>query len=532
MYEKIKSYWQSEKQNIIFCFMATFIIGLAAHAYVMLNNNMSHDWLNAFVATDIENITKIRVGRYIVPLYRAIFRNSIALPWLIGLISLLWYSVSSYLIARIFDIKSRIITVLISGIVVTNITVTAQFATYLHEADFNAFALLLAVAASYVWKMHTKIYHLIPGAIFLFISMGIYQSYVCVTIMLIICASVLDLFEEKSIKNVITRGFLGICLIITAFVVCIAVGKLICYIMDISQKSRVNALSIFSSGENIVKIVFEEILFFARELFHPAYSKELMLVIFTLTALIILSLVIYVFVKKRFEVQRISLILVLFACIPIGACAIFIIAYGIWVHDLMLYAVWLSWVMVIVLSCRLLIHIPKITYKRILNCTVCAFVAVIIWQNIIISNTVYIKKDIVAQSSFSTMTRVLDRIEQYPDYIKGQTPLAFIGVPNHGELNNPYDEIADFRDINSVLLADINEVFYSDTNNDIFNTYAAYFKYVLNSPVTICDSEKRRSKKYAYFPCRRISSYDRRCPCCKSWIDPSLQRRKVIHSDA
>ena len=495
MYEKINSYWQNEKKNIIFCFMSTFILGLAAHAYVMLNNDMSHDWLNAFVATDIEEEWKIRLGRYIVPLYRNIFRNSLALPWLIGIISIFWYSVSSYLITKIFDVQSRIVMFLISGVIVTNITVTAQYATYLYEADFNAFALLLTVAAAYVWKVHTKIYHLIPGVIFLFVSMGIYQSYVCVTITLIVCMSILDLFEEKKIKKVITRGILGIFLVISAFISYILTGKLICYIMNVSQESRVNPLSVFSSGKNIVKVLYEEIFLFIRKLFHPAYSKELMLIIFTLTALIIFYLIIYVFVKKRFEFQRIILILILFACIPIAACAIFIIACETWVHDLMLYAVWLSWVMVIVLSCRLLIHIPKITCKRILNCTVCAFVAVIIWQNIIIANTVYIKKDLVAQSSFSTMTRVLDRIEQYPDYIKGKTPLAFIGVPNHGELNNPYDEIADFCDINSVLLADINEVFYSDTNNDIFNTYAAYFKYVLNSPVTICDEDKHEKIK-------------------------------------
>lgn len=495
MYEKMKLYWQSEKKNIIFCFVSTFILGLAAHAYVMLNNNMSHDWLNAFVATDIEEEWKIRLGRYIVPLYRNIFRNSIALPWLIGIISLLWYSASSYLITKTFDVQSRIVMFLISGVVVTNITVTAQCATYLYEADFNAFALLLAVAAAYIWKKHTKIYHLMPSAILLFISMGIYQSYVCVTVALILAVSIFDLFDEKNIKTVILKGILGVCIIIIGYVIYYVVGLAVYTVTGLESESRVNAVDFLKSGNNLFSVLADTFVFFARNLFHIAYEKWLMLVIFALTSIVTLSTVIYIFVKRKYGIVRIALIVLLSALFPLGMCAINIIAVDTWTHDLMTYAIWITWIIILVLICKLIKDNFILPYKAIIKSIIFASVFVIIWQNIIISNTVYIRKDLIFKSSFSTMTRVLDRIEQYPGYIEEQTPVAFIGVPEKNDGSSPQDAVNDFFSTGFILKANMNCVFINDTYTDVYNAYKAYFMYIFNSSIVFCDNDTHLKMK-------------------------------------
>ena len=487
MYEKIKSYWQNEKKNIIFCFVSTFILGLAAHAYVMLNNDMSHDWLNAFVATDIEEEWKIRLGRYIVPLYRNIFRNSLALPWLIGIISLFWYSASSYLITKTFDVQSRIVMFLISGVVVTNITVTAQYATYLYEADFNAFALLLAVAAAYIWKKHVKIYHLIPSAILLFISMGIYQSYVCVAVVLILAVSILDLFDEKEIKCVITKGIYGICVIILGYIIYHFVGLAVYSVTGLELESRINALRFLSSGYNPIIIIYETVIFLIRQLLHLAYDQAVVCISFIISILLMVFTAIIAIVKKRFAPFRILTILFLFGMLPVALGLIHIITYGLELHDLMTYAVWFFWIIVPVFVYRFLKTSNKAFYKNFISGVIYLSVFFVIWQNITISNTVYIKKDLSAQSSFSLMTRVLDRIEQHPDYIPGETTVAFIGIPSNNGCDTPYDKISDFGKVNGIIGVDINTVFVNDFIWDVYAAYDAYCKYVLNSPVVICD---------------------------------------------
>ena len=70
--------------------LSALIWGLAAHAYAFFHDFFSHDALNAMVATPVEEHWKIELGRFLFPLYRTIIRNSLALPWIIGLFTILW----------------------------------------------------------------------------------------------------------------------------------------------------------------------------------------------------------------------------------------------------------------------------------------------------------------------------------------------------------------------------------------------------------------------------------------------------------
>ncbi|MBP9988058.1 MAG: glucosyltransferase domain-containing protein, partial [Ruminococcus sp.] len=102
-------------------FIATFIFGLAAHLYAFTHSLFSHDSLNAFIAGNIENQSKISVGRFMVPVIRSLTRGSVALPWVIGFLALIYISVSVYFVIKIFNMKSKFGIILIAGIMSTNI---------------------------------------------------------------------------------------------------------------------------------------------------------------------------------------------------------------------------------------------------------------------------------------------------------------------------------------------------------------------------------------------------------------------------
>ena len=85
--------------------LSALIWGLAAHAYAFFHDFFSHDALNAMVATPVEEHWKIELGRFLFPLYRTIIRNSLALPWIIGLFTILWAALALYLLSRIFRLK-------------------------------------------------------------------------------------------------------------------------------------------------------------------------------------------------------------------------------------------------------------------------------------------------------------------------------------------------------------------------------------------------------------------------------------------
>ena len=182
------------KQNkkIIFCaLISTFAWGTIAHGSFFLHNSFSHDSLNELVPSVMGNSWKIQLGRVFVPIYRLILGEIVTTPWTIGLLSLFYIAIAVFLVAKIFKIKSRSIIVLISGIFVTNISVISITATYIHDLDCYMFALALSVFAVYLWRKYKKGY--LCGAIPICFSLGLYQSFISVTITLIIISLIIDL---------------------------------------------------------------------------------------------------------------------------------------------------------------------------------------------------------------------------------------------------------------------------------------------------------------------------------------------------
>lgn len=125
---------------------------MTAHGYAFFNQHFAHDSLNVLYASYVEEKWKVALGRFVVPVYRYLTRGSLALPWLIGLLSIAFLSVAVYLVVRMFQVQSRSMITLIAGIMVTNLCVIAQTATYEYELDLNMLALLQAVVATLIWK--------------------------------------------------------------------------------------------------------------------------------------------------------------------------------------------------------------------------------------------------------------------------------------------------------------------------------------------------------------------------------------------
>ena len=81
------------------------------------------------------------------------------------------------------------------------------------------------------------------------------------------------------------------------------------------------------------------------------------------------------------------------------------------------------------------------------------------------------------------MTRVVAEMEEFEEYEMGTTPIAFVGVHNPytgGEGFERYYNITGSIKDNSISL---------DTSTYYYNTYKAYFKYVMNYPINICSDE-------------------------------------------
>ncbi len=120
---------------------------------------------------------------------------------------------------------------------------------------------------------------------------------------------------------------------------------------------------------------------------------------------------------------------------------------------------------------------PRVMYLRK---GMAALVLIVLWNNVLVANAAYLKKDVERQQMLSLMTRVVSAVEAREDYVRGETPLAFVGKIRMREMPGFEMFSGDGR---TSGLNGLNEKIQIKNYRD----YAAYFQYILNEPANLCD---------------------------------------------
>ncbi len=471
-------------RRLVFCLVSVLIWGLIAHGYGFLNCNFSHDSLNAFYADTREDQWKLENGRFIVPVYRALFRGRFALPWLIGLLALVFIGLSLFLMARMLKLHSPLLLVLTSGILTVNLSVTAQTATYIHELDCNCLALLLAVGAVYLWYFYRGWLPFLGGSALIFLSLGIYQSYFAAAATLMILLSLMDLFQEEDVSFVFLRGLRGIAVLLTAMAGYCLFSEILRRVFHVAATYEIleQSANILQDLPRLIGGTYSN---FFRALHNPAYPDSFRGVLYLVDFMLLAELA-CILIRRRREPVRLLLIAALLCVLPFVMNLTFLLAQGDQVHDLTYYSVWLVWLLYLLVTFHPAAGSVKGRWPKV----VCVFlVGMILWQNVVFANTAYMKKQVAEKATYSTITRVLDRIEQREDYVYCETPVAFIGTG--GGIRFP-DEYGNMRKLVGLHLNDSIGV---DIPFDFYNAYRAYFRYVLDYPIVLCGEAKWRELK-------------------------------------
>ncbi len=478
------NFLKRNQKTIYLCLIATFVWGLLTHSYIFLHSSFSHDSLKEFNAEVFGNAWRIQLGRVFVPAYRFFVRGAITLPWLIGVLSLLYISLAVFLTVKLFNIRSCVLMVLISGIFTANIAVIATAATYIHDLDCNMLALALAVISVYLWKKHDKgfLYGMIP----LCLSIGLYQSYISVAITLIIMYLVMRLLDGEKFGIVFKNGMKSICMIVGAGVLFFVSMKMICYITGISLKTgNYNSIdTVFSMS--IPGIIYTAIKGYIITCYKiltvtSAYPKTIIFVVHAIMIAIPGVIVLCRIFQKDIKIKEKILTLVLIALIPISMNIVYPLTGGM-SHDLMEYGLWLVYLFVLLIAWwaveRFSILKPSLKFLQRLA-SVC-LVLVVLWGNVQTANAAYLKKDLERDANFSLFTRVVYQMENCDGYITGETPVVFVGKPDA-----LLDKIPGFEHVYNITGCWNSFVL----NSNARGRYQAYFDYILLNPAIMADEE-------------------------------------------
>lgn len=413
----------------------TLLLGLAAHGLMLINLSISHDAVLNFYNSYSAHVHQIGLGRVLEPLYREMTGSRILMPWSTGLIAFLWLGLAVFLVCVLLCLSGRMEVLLTAGIMTVNISVTAVSATYMPWLAADMFALLLAVVAVYFWhtyKNYRQKRWLMAGALAVCCSLSIYQCYIAVTVVLMILISMQRLTEGEHPAKVFKNGMAGIGMIGVGGLLYYILVTVICGLMDIplTEREYDSVTNLWDNQEPALKRLtacLKEAVthFFAKD--ESIYPYPVVWVVNVILIFLGLYFLICVLRKSKYGQEKASttrrlMIIFLAAALPFAAYMMRLLNKD--VHDLMVYALWLLYLLPVLLW---KLSAQETAGDRRMRCLVLILLSFLIFEDIQTDNAVYVKKRVEAEATLSLMTEIMAQVEGTEGYVPGETPVTFVG---------------------------------------------------------------------------------------------------------
>lgn len=477
--------------------LVTCVFGLIAHGFCFLNTNFSHDCLNNLVnSSSLKGY--FQMGRFLRPFYQNIKCNW-ELPWVNGLLSLLFISFSIYLINDILGFK-HIYIYITCGILVTCASYTLLNATYLHDTDSYALALLFVSIGLWISKNINK-GHLIAIPFYI-ISCGLYQTYIEVAIFVYIILFVIKLLNNYDLKELIIELIKDAITIAVSMLIYYCIYKILLIVFNFEEGNSYNSVSMATNSiintfkDRLYSVIYSEAYWF---IFPNANKQKLIAIINVL--LLIIAFVLIIKTAKENRIDKLK-IFILCTTLIIAPFAINIITFlSNHAHALTLFPLYFCYIFVIALITKA----EQIFGSKIRKIVIICFVIflLIIADNCIFSNKVYLQKELINKNTLSTITRLVDRIEQIDGYDVGKTPVALVGNLNDSVLN--YERSGS---INYAMATGM----WTQFDTTYYSTYVNYFKTYLGYPIALL-SEQESTKYKDYDIVKQMESFPSKDSC-------------------
>ena len=470
------------------CVIFTLVFGLAAHAYCFFNLTLSHDALFSLYRQDMAG--QIQLGRFMHIPYQMV-RGDITAPALIGFLSLAFLSCASYLTVRLLDIRSTPLVALVCGVLATNIAFTLTNASYLHESDMYMLALLLACAA--VWCCRRWRRGWLAGAVLAALSLGFYQAYFSVTLMLFIMIAIGRVLDGASPKQVLFEIAPMLGTVVLGFALYLAAVFATTGLSGVGFSSGYNGLENAGdfSDSSIPVLVAKTWLYPLRFLWTPeGLYPRLMGVLNVALSLATLVALVWLMCKERVKAGNIVIMVVLLVLMPFAANYVFFISKGV-VHTLMVFAFFYWYVFALQLAQRAVNasragsagaadaadaadnSVAVKVFPAVSACIVSVVCACLIVFGIVFANQAYFKKHLQFEATELTVNRVLDRVEQLEGYVPGKTPVWLAGSFHDSPL---LSERAGFENVQGTGFYWQSAITYDE---------ACYFSEILGYPINL-----------------------------------------------
>jgi len=408
--------------NIKVTFISAFIFGLLTHLFMLTNSLPNHDEA-LYLVGNLEWAASV-TGRWFMP-YVAAISSKFSMPWVNGLLSMLYISVSACFIVSIVQVEKKIYCALISGIMVTIPTVASIFA-YMQHADPYFFCLMLVCFAAFLSERYK--YGYIIAIIPIVLSLAIYQAFFGVVVALLILVLILEVLDNQTtwqktvFKGIRFVGTLGVSMIMYLATVRILYPD--GFDIEYQDLNQMGQLSLSDLPLRIITAYKEILKFFVLDIrnFHYSFINFVFVLSFVACGVLIALLCI----KKKIHKEPLKLLLLsaLLLLFPLG-CNIVYLMGPVTIHDQMVYGTIFIFVFLIIVvdmcTNNGLFETPhkkriadKIT--SISSWIITLTIVMTMFNYWIVSNQAYFKLNIGYQTAYAQSVLLMSHIQSMPGY--------------------------------------------------------------------------------------------------------------------
>ena len=406
------------------CFLSGIIVGLVAHLYKIVN--WLPNWDSLVFRYDPQNM--LSLGRWFLPVVCS-FSSFYDLPFLNGIIAIIFHALSAVVICKILNVEKRITAILIGAVIVSFPTVTSVM-MYNYVADGYSIAFFLSVLAALFMTKEKPRY--ILSAILVALSVGIYQAYITVTIMLVLLKLIDDMIYngvpicallKKSIFMLLS-GVFGVALyalVLKALLAVFSVGLL--DYQGINSSAAGTGIDIFGS----LYVIKET---FIKCFFDISKGINLYVILNVLVVLVTLTHYIKYIIKNKLykNYLNIFILVILGVMLLVGAGALAFVNASVDYHNLMLMGCVVFYLFFLILYER---GTDSNKTQAHIKCWAVLLTALVLISNqVVISNVSYHKAQMAYEKSYGVLVRIADRIEQIPNADKCNKILVLGALDN------------------------------------------------------------------------------------------------------
>lgn len=401
LYNSILPQWKA-------CFISAVVFGLIAHFYKL--TNFLPNWDSIVFRYDAQNM--LHLGRWFLPVATA-FTSFYDLPFINGFIAILFYALGAVCICNALDVKSRVVSAVIGAVVTTFPAVTSTL-MYNYVADGYAIAFFLSCFGGMCLVSDRPKY--ILGTISIVLSVGIYQAYVTVAVMLVLCRLVIDLmYKNADIKSLVRKSTYAL-----AFG---AIGMVLYYIvlnglLALTSTKLLDYQGISSAGVGGMDIPAS--LYVIKEtLLGYFFDFSFGINTFSIINIVIFSVTLIFYIRDAIaggifrSPLKLLFAVILFVSLPLGGTALAFINPFVDYHNLMLMGYSVYYIVFV------LLYEQNVRASRnemaIRRWIVIILSFLLIYNQTIIANVCYHKAQVSYEKSYGLLLRIADRIEQIPE---------------------------------------------------------------------------------------------------------------------